>query len=108
MKPLFKTTSYGIMIKNGFRDFPVSLLYVDDLIEAILLAAKSKKANGKTFYVTDGNSYTWDTLINTIATHTNPRAITLTLPLPIIWIACQMGSQLGRIFKKPQIGRAHV
>ena len=56
MKPLFKTTSYGIMIKNGFRDFPVSLLYVDDLIEAILLAAKSKKANGKTFYVTDGNS----------------------------------------------------
>lgn len=102
MKPLFKTTSYGIMIKSGFRDFPVSLLYVDDLVAAILLAANSEKANGKTFYVTDGNSYIWDTVISTIATHTNPRAITLTIPLPIIWIACQVGGLLGRLFKKTQ------
>jgi nucleoside-diphosphate-sugar epimerase len=102
MKPLFKTTSYGIMIKSGFRDFPVSLIYVDDLINAILLAAKSEKANGKTFYVTDGNSYSWDTLLKTIATHTNLRAITLTIPLPVIWIACKLGGLLGRLLRNPQ------
>ena len=102
MKPLFKATSHGIMIKSGFRDFPVSLIYVDDLVKAILLVATADAANGKTYYVTDGKSYTWATLMNTIAAHINPRAFLLTLPLFLIWMVCQMKGLLGRLTNRPQ------
>jgi len=102
MEPLFKAISYGIKIKSGFRDFPVNLIYVADLVKAIILAGRSVAANGKTFYVTDGQSYTWGHLLNTIATHVNPRAVTLTIPLPIIWGACQVGGLMGTLLSRPQ------
>lgn len=102
MKPLFKATSHGFLIKSGLRDFPVSLIYVDDLVKAILLAGTRDAANGKTFYVTDGKSYTWDMLLRTIASQVNPRALTLKIPLSIIWMGCQAGGLFGHLFKNPQ------
>lgn len=102
MEPLFKATSRGIMIKSGFRDFPVSIIYVDDLVEAIILTGTTDVANGKTFYVTDGNFYTWDTLMKAIAAQVNSGAVLLTLPLPLIWMVCQVKGILGRLTNHPQ------
>ena len=102
MLPLFKAASFGLKIKNGFRDFPVSIIHVSDLVNAILLAAKSEKANGKTYYVSDGKSYPWATLLSNISASVNPRAITVTVPLGLLWLLCQIGGFAGRFLGTAQ------
>lgn len=102
MHPLFVSASRGFKIKSGFRDFPVNLLYVADLVEATILAAESDAANGKTFYVTDGNIYNWDVLLQSIAQATNPKALPLTIPLGLIWLLCQIMGLTGRFLQRPQ------
>ena len=49
--------------KGWFPPLPMienrrSMVHVDDLVRAILLVAKDKRANGEIFIVTDGNSHT--------------------------------------------------
>ncbi len=102
MLPLFKMARWGIIPKSGVRDFPVNLIYVDDLVKAVLLAGESDKTNGKKFFVTDGNSYNWDTVNKTIAAHVNPRAFTLPIPLHLIWLACHFNGIWAKMTKKPQ------
>ena len=102
MMPLFKSVSRGLRIKSGHRDFPVSLIYVGDLVEAILLAATSATAERQMFYVSDGKSYKWDTLNAAIARHLNPKAVTLPIPLTFIWLASRINGLLGQLLERPQ------
>ena len=102
MLPLFQAAAVGIIPKSGMRNFPVNLIYVDDLVEAVLLAGESVKANGKTFFATDGHSYGWESLNKTIAAHVNPRAFTLPIPLFLIWSVCHLNGLLSRITNRPQ------
>ena len=81
MLPLFKAVARGIRIKNGWRRFPVSLVYIDDLVEAIVLSAESDQADGRIFYVSDGRYYLWDDLNKAIADHVNPNSTKIPLPL---------------------------
>lgn len=101
MLPLFKGAAMGIMPKSGARKFPVNCIYVDDLVEAIILAGESDAANGKTFFVTDGHAYNWTTLNNKIAACVNPRAFTLPIPLFLIWMTCHLNGLLERMTNRP-------
>ncbi len=102
MKLLFQAASKGLLIKSGFRRFPVNLIYVEDLVDAIIMAGESDRANGQLFYVTDGVAYSWDTLLCTMANHTNPGAFTITVPLAVLWLLCQIGAPLGFLTGKAQ------
>jgi len=59
------------MIKKGFffdlGKCYYSLLYVDDLIQGILLSAERAEAVGKTFFLCDGNIYTGDEIVSEIS-----------------------------------------
>lgn len=102
MHPLFVSASRGFRIKTGFRDFPVNLIYVADLVEATILAAESDDANGKTFYVTDGKAYPWDALLHAIAKATQSKTLPLTIPLSLTWLLCQIMGTAGRLLQQPQ------
>lgn len=51
--------SRGIAIVDGGRN-PCNLVYVDNLVEAILLALWRPEAPGQTFFVTDPDPLTWE------------------------------------------------
>ncbi len=56
----FKMVRQGWVLIPGKGSLEVSFVYVADLVQAILLAGKSPKAPGNTFFVSDGKSYTWE------------------------------------------------
>ena len=56
IKPLFG---------NGEKQ--TTLCYVDDLIRGMLIAARSKKSIGETYYITDGNTYSYREITDEIA-----------------------------------------
>ena len=74
------------MVKRGFYPFIgdglalMEFCYVDNAVEAILLAGKKKQAAGETFYVSDERSYTIKEVIKHISTAMNVRPIFLYIP----------------------------
>jgi nucleoside-diphosphate-sugar epimerase len=72
------------MIKKGFffdlGKCYYSLLYVDDLIQGILLSAEREQAVGKTFFLCDGNIYTGDEIANEISSVLQVRARPVKVP----------------------------
>jgi nucleoside-diphosphate-sugar epimerase len=54
---LFRLASKGFILQILGVGTEISLIHVDDLVEALLLAGFSEKASGGIYYVSDGESY---------------------------------------------------
>jgi nucleoside-diphosphate-sugar epimerase len=74
----FKVITKGIVPYWG--DGRTSLIYVDDLINAIILAAGTEDAVGKTYFVSDGGLYSNNEIINEIASALDVKVQKVRLP----------------------------
>lgn len=67
-----RQTLFFSMIKNGKApivgsgDSKRSMSYVDNVCQALLLAAKNEKANGQIYWVTDRRPYTMNEIVDTV------------------------------------------
>lgn len=61
-------------------DGHTSLIYVDDLINAIILASNSDNAVGQTYFVSDGKLYSNSEIINEIASALDVKVQRIRLP----------------------------
>jgi len=72
------------MIKKGFffdlGKCYYSLLYVDDLVQGILLSAENSKAIGNTYFLCDGNIYTGDEIAMEISSMLHVKARPVKVP----------------------------
>ncbi len=55
----FKSIARGWNIEMGTRERVLSLIHVEDLIDAMLTAAEKPAESGSAFFITDGNEYPW-------------------------------------------------
>jgi nucleoside-diphosphate-sugar epimerase len=100
---------YFKMVKQGWVFIPgdgaqkVSFVHVFDLVEAILLAGKSPKASGETFFVSDGKSYTFEEFSRVIAGAQGKSFHTLHIPIPLVKAVAMLADMVGRITGKPGI-----
>ncbi|MEW6067748.1 MAG: NAD(P)-dependent oxidoreductase [Nitrospirota bacterium] len=92
------------MIKKGFffdlGKCCYSLLYVDDLIQGIILCAENKKAEGETYFLSDNNSYTGDEVAMEISSIFNVKAKPLKVPkfvMPFFAFICEKFNKHGII-----------
>ncbi len=88
------------MLKKGV--FPYwgkcyySLLYVDDLVQGIILSAESKKAKGELYFLADSKFYTNDEIVNAISSALGTRAIRLRVPRFIMPFFAYIGERIIR------------
>lgn len=72
------------MVKSGVIPYwgkcYYSFLYVDDLINGIILAALSEESAGEIFFMTDGNIYSSDDIIEAISDALQKRPVRLSVP----------------------------
>lgn len=78
MLVLFKLLNKGIALCWG--DGLYSLIYIDDLINGIILSSLLKEAEGEIFFMTDGNIYTNIQIIDTIAEALDKRPFKVRVP----------------------------
>ncbi len=78
----------------------VSLVYIDDLINAIILAAEKEGALGETFFISDGMVYSNKEIIDEIAMAMGVNLIKLRLPKALLPAVGLIGDGLGRITKQ--------
>ncbi len=91
-------------IKKGFVPYwgegHTSLIYIDDLINAILLLIESEEAVGKVYFISDGKVYSNNQIIEEVASALNTKVFKVRLPkvlLPVIGI---LGEGIGKIIGK--------
>ena len=100
----------GSMVFIGSGDNLLPLVYIDNLVTAIINAGEIEAAKGRTFIISDGE-ITWKELVNSIAHSINGRATKLCLPYwDAYYTAFAMELVSGFVSKKhrPLLTRAVV
>ncbi len=93
----FRAARWGFIPRPGIRDMPVNFLYVQDLIDAMLLTAEKNEAINKTFFINDGMKYSWDIWNKTVARCLNTKAISLPVAKLVLHAVCQAGGVISKL-----------
>ncbi|MGQ9616929.1 MAG: NAD-dependent epimerase/dehydratase family protein, partial [Spirochaetota bacterium] len=91
----FQLVSWGVkpLIGEGFTN----VIYVKDLARYLVLAAKSDRAAGQTYFVGEEKIYSYRELADTIASIMGKRTITLRVPMFALFFAGAVLGFLGRV-----------
>jgi nucleoside-diphosphate-sugar epimerase len=87
-------------VKKGF--FPYwgrcyySLIYVDDLIQGIIVAAEKKEGEGRTFFLADETVYTNDDIIQEISAALGCRAAKVRMPRGLMPLVAYLGEKVNK------------
>lgn len=88
------------MIKKGFffdlGKCYYSLLYVDDLVQGIILAAENKEAEGKIYFVCDNKFYTGEEIAMEISSALDVKATPLKVPKFIMPFFAFIGERINK------------
>ncbi|MBX7195348.1 MAG: NAD(P)-dependent oxidoreductase [Sandaracinaceae bacterium] len=87
----------------GNRDRWFSAIYVDDCVDAILLACTHPGAAGQGFFVDDGLPITWGQFQEAIVEASGKRVFTLSLPEVLVDVAAVGGELVTRLDGKPRL-----
>jgi nucleoside-diphosphate-sugar epimerase len=98
---LFKLIKRGILPSWG--DGYISLIYIDDLIDAILLTMQKEDAIGKTYFISDGKIYSHNEVLNEIASALNVRVFKIRVPKSVLPLIGFLGDGIGKITGKSTI-----
>jgi len=78
-----------------------SMVHVDDVVQALLLAATRPEANGKVYIVTDNKEYSTRELYNMILLALGRKAPGWVVPEWLLWAGARAGDLSGKIVRKP-------
>jgi nucleoside-diphosphate-sugar epimerase len=91
-------------IQKGFAPYwgkgHTSLVYIDDMIDAIVLSIERDEAIGKVYFISDGMVYSNDRIIEEIASAIGRSVMKLRLPRPLLPMIGIFGDGIGKITGK--------
>jgi len=90
----FKLAKWGIIPLVGKDKNYFSLVYVQDLVDAIILAAENPKAQGEIYFVADGEIYDWEKAGDIVAEVWGKKPFKFTPPMFLLYLAA-VASELG-------------
>lgn len=100
---LFRFAAKGINPFYGNRQREVSLVHVDDLIDAIIDSAQSEKTLYKGYFICDGYPVTWEALQNEVVKTIGRKAWDIDFPEFAVNVVGFFGEIKGRITGKPSL-----
>ncbi len=100
---LFREVERGRNVYFGNRQRWFSAIYVDDLVDAILLATAHEGAIGQGFFVCDNKPITWETFQESMVRVSGKRVRSLDLPEFLVSIAAFGGEFATMIDKQPRL-----
>jgi len=100
---LFRQERHRVAFRVVPRDHALSLVYVDDLVRALLLAAEHQAAAGRTYFVADEAPVTWGELYDTIDAVLDNTPLPVRLPSPLLRLAARGGDFVSAITGRPSI-----
>lgn len=78
-----------------------SLIDVDDLVAALILAAESPRSAGQTYFVTDGRTYSWVDVAAAVAEEFGGRRVNIKVPFGVQLLAARLAEAAARLSGRP-------
>lgn len=103
---VFKCTRYRLAPCLAGPDRMISLIYVEDLIEGVLVAALASKSLGGVYFLANQDPVIWREFVLQVAAIAGSRAVTLRVPLIAMRLAARVGDLLGKVSKIPPLFRS--
>ena len=100
---IFKMTQMGINVYAGVKEKYISLIYAEDLVDAIVTAAFSENTINKKYFIVDDKPVTWQQIHETVFAVVGKKHFDINIPLPLISFLANFGSLYSIIFKKESI-----
>jgi nucleoside-diphosphate-sugar epimerase len=97
----FKWVNRGLALLPGLRTRHAHLIYVKDLVDGMMLAAASQNSLGKTYFLTEDRSYSWNEISDTIAGCLKKRIIKLHVPLQLAHLSAMFNEAGAHALDKP-------
>jgi len=99
----FKAMNSGIHPLIGFNTKKVSLVYVSDLVNGIILAGKSDQSIRQTYFIASEKTYSWEEIGNITAKVLNKKVFRFHIPEFIVFTIFGLGEIASRFSSKPSI-----
>lgn len=100
---VFRNIHRGFNLKVGRQEQFVSVIFVKDLAEGILLAAEHPASAGQIFFISDDSAYRWSEITDRIKQIQGVPARDVTIPVPLALTAAAILEGWFRLSKKPGI-----
>jgi nucleoside-diphosphate-sugar epimerase len=88
------------MVQRGFYPYwgrcLYSLLYIEDLIQGILLSAEKEEAEGKVFCLSDGFVYSNDDLLKEVSSALEVEAVKIRVPSSLMPLIAFLGEKITK------------
>ena len=98
-----KAINKGWKIKIGTAHRELSLVYVADLVRAMVQAALCFPKGERIYYVTDGSNYTWDKVADSASRSLDVKVKTLVIPKALLSFAANVAEVLAWFSPKPAL-----
>ena len=99
----FKYVAKGWNLFFGNRDRTMSVVYIDDVVDAIISAASHERTKQNGYFIADGKPVSWDQFQGTLMDAAGKDARTLNVPEFFVTAAAVAGELLTKIDKKPRL-----
>lgn len=97
----FKTFSKGLNSVIGFNAKYLSLVYVEDLVDGIILAAENNKADGQKYFVCFDKAYNWDEIGSLTSKLLGKKALKIRLPHSVLYSVGYLAELFSTFSSKP-------
>jgi dihydroflavonol-4-reductase len=98
---IFRSVSRGIRVGYLGRDTELSLIYVENLVQAMMAVAETSGPSGEVYYAADPPIVTVDAFQKAIAAALEKRTLRLPLPKVLVLAAALVATGIQKITKKP-------
>jgi dihydroflavonol-4-reductase len=99
----FKVANKGFKTLLGKGESYLSLCYIEDLVEGIILAAESPKAIDQIYFIADDRIYSLREAFEIIAQVLNKKAITLRIPNIFLFMVAFISENIFSLLGKPTV-----
>ncbi len=97
----FKTFSKGLNSVIGFDTKFLSLVYVEDLVNGIILAAENKIAEGQKYFICLDKAYNWDEIGAITSKLLGRKALKIRLPHSVVYSVGYLAELFSTFSRKP-------
>ncbi len=100
---IFQMLAKGVLLSAGHASRQrFSMIYVDDLVDGMMMAARSEAAAGRIYYITSPRSWSWDELIAAAKPALGFTKISkLSLPKPLLFGVATLIGAIGSLRGTP-------
>ena len=100
---IFQMLAKGVLLSAGNASRQrFSMIYVDDLVNGMMMAARSEAAAGRIYYITSPRSSSWDELIVAARPVLGFTGISkLSLPKPLLFVVARLIGAIGSLRGTP-------